>query len=314
MRFGRIGVLAGGPSSERDISLKSGTAVYNALKNSGFDVQFIDIKGAPQRILERSNIDIAFIALHGGFGEDGTIQGILEKLDTPYTGSGPRSSRLALDKIGSRKIFIKNAIPTPEYLAINKRMAFRDLHEKFGLPLVVKPQKEGSSIGLSVVRRNSEVKGALDLAFRYSNNILIEKFIKGRELTVGILNKEALPVIEILSKKHIYDYGAKYLDKKTEYIVPARIENKIYRKAQDLGIRAHRALGCRDFSRVDMKMDKNGNIFVLEVNTIPGLTERSLLPKAAQAADIGFGELCVRLLELALCKKGVRYGDYKKEG
>ncbi len=307
-RFGKIGVLAGGPSSERDISLESGTAVYNALKNSGFDARFIDIKGAHGRILERSNIDIAFIALHGGFGEDGTIQGILEKLDISYTGSGPRSSRLALDKIGSRKVFIKNAIPTPEYLAINKGTAFRDLHKKFKLPLVVKPQKEGSSIGLSVVRRNAEVKGALDLAFRYNSNILIEKFIKGRELTVGILNKEALPVIEILSKKHVYDYGAKYIDKETEYIVPARIESEIYRKAQDLGVRAHRALGCRDFSRVDMRMDKDGNIFVLEVNTIPGLTQRSLLPKAAEAAGIGFGELCVRLLELALHKKQkVRY-------
>jgi len=302
-KFGKIGVLAGGPSSEREISLKSGTAVYSALKEMNLHVEFFDIKKKSCCVLKKLNIDAAFIALHGGFGEDGTIQKMLEDLNIPYTGSGPEASRLALDKVASRSIFINNKIPVPESMALNKRISIDELYERFNLPMVVKPSTEGSSVGLTIVKNKDEINKALNLAFKYSKTILVEKYIKGREITVGILHEEALPVIEIITKHNVYDYSAKYIDKETQYIVPAEIPKKTFLTAQELGLRAHNVLGCMDFSRVDMRMDENENVIVLEVNTIPGLTERSLLPKAAKAIGINFGELCVKLLELALLKK-----------
>ena len=303
VELGRIGVLAGGPSSEREISLKSGRSVYETLKMLGLDARLIEVNSEPEENIKSAEVDIAFIALHGGFGEDGTIQGILEKMKIPYTGSGPSSSGLALDKVASKEAFIKNGISVPKYIAIKKRISIDDLDVNFKLPLVIKPQKEGSSIGLSVVRERGDFDGALQSAFNYGATVIIEEFINGMELTVGILDDKPLPVIEIVPKEKVYDFGAKYLDAETEYIVPARIEEDKHKTAKDLGARAHKALGCRDFSRVDMKMDENGNIFVFEVNTIPGLTERSLLPKAAQAAGISFGELCVKLLKLALKRR-----------
>jgi D-alanine-D-alanine ligase len=302
-KFGKIGVLAGGPSSEREISLRSGKAVYEALKELDSDVSLIDIAGDPKKVLHGLDIDIAFIALHGRFGEDGTVQKMLERSGIPYTGSDPRSSKLALDKLASKKVFKECRVPTPEYISINKKIKFGNLKEDFNLPLVVKPSREGSSIGLSIVRDKAVFGKALDLAFKYDETVLIEKFIKGRELTVGILDDEPLPVIEIVAKENVYDYGAKYLDNETVYVVPARITDRQRDSAQNAAVKAHTALGCKDFSRIDIRMDDNGGIFVLEVNTIPGLTERSLLPKAAKAAGINFRELCVKFLELALRKR-----------
>ncbi|NQT22936.1 MAG: D-alanine--D-alanine ligase [Candidatus Omnitrophica bacterium] len=310
----KIGVLAGGTSSEREISLESGKAVYKALKDAGFNVLFLDIRDDAERILKTSKINVAFIALHGRFGEDGTVQAILEKLSIPYTGSDPRSSRLAMDKILSKKLFIKHKLPVPDYITLDEKQVLpTQMHKQLGMPLVFKPHNEGSSIGLSVVRRKTDIAKALKLALQYSNKIIVEKFIKGREVTVGIFDDKPLPVIEILPEHGLYDYSAKYIDKKTSYEIPAKIDKKSYDRAQRLATSAHNACGCKDFSRVDMRMSESGNLYVLEVNTIPGLTERSLLPKAARAAGIDFKQLCIRLVNRALDRKGERHGRIKKE-
>ncbi|MBI5123822.1 MAG: D-alanine--D-alanine ligase, partial [Candidatus Omnitrophica bacterium] len=242
------------------------------------------------------------IALHGRFGEDGTVQKMLEEARIPYTGSGPEASRLALDKIASKKRFIEKNIPIPKYTVFKKgRFSIDDAHS-VGYPLVVKPQSEGSSIGLSVVKEKKFLREAADKAFQYGDNIIVEEYISGRELTVGILGDKALPVIEIVARDHVYDYEAKYKAQDTRYLVPAPISDEAREKAHLLGLAAHNALDCSSFSRVDMILDNSGRIFVLEVNTIPGMTERSLLPKAAAAIGLPFGELCVKILENALSK------------
>lgn len=300
MKFGKIGVLAGGPSNEREVSLRSGKAVYEALLARGCDAILLDVKNDICDIISRSAIDVAFIALHGRFGEDGTVQRILEDMGMPYTGSGVEASRSALDKIATKDIFKKRGIPTPGYAVFERR----DIDAKSDLPtvwpVVVKPQFEGSSIGLSIAGDEKSFKIAVNKALDYGDKALVEEYINGRELTVGILGDKALPVIEIVTSQGVYDYEAKYKDPATRYLVPAPIDEVFAKLAGELGKKSHKALGCRSFSRVDMMLDKEGKIFVLEVNTIPGMTERSLLPKAAGAAGINFGDLCVRLLEDAL--------------
>lgn len=302
-RMGKVAVLAGGLSSERDISIKSGRAVFNALKFEGCNVEWLEIGSRDvEKKLRSIPFDIAFIALHGRFGEDGTIQKILERMAVPYTGSGVRASRLALDKIASHRIFKGHGIPVPEYRILDKGSLKEPL--RFQFPVIVKPQREGSSIGLTLAKNKKEFNKACKRAFKYSDKIIIEKFIKGREITVGIVGKRPLPVVEIIPKRIFYDFHAKYKDDRTEYKVPASLPRHLYRKAQALGLAAHNALNCQDFSRVDMLLGDDNNIYVLEVNSIPGLTERSLLPKAARASGMEFGKLCVRLLELAMRNKG----------
>lgn len=299
--YKRIGVLAGGPSSEREISIKSGRAVYEALKREGCDAIFIDVNENIEDLkatLDDEKIGIAFIALHGRFGEDGTIQKFLEGLRLPYTGSGPEASRLALDKLASKEIFKRKNINIPPYRTFRKGEKI-DI-DGLGLPVVVKPRSEGSSIGLSIVRERRDLKKSVDKAFEYSDIIIVEKYIKGREITVGILNGRPLCVIQIKPGTDFYDYDAKYLSPETTYLVPAPIEKRIYEKSQLLGRKAHLALRCRGFSRVDMILGDDDEIYVLEVNTIPGLTSRSLLPKAAEHEGISFGDLCKRIVELAL--------------
>ena len=304
-KIGRVAVLAGGPSSEREISLRSGKAVHNALIQEGIDAFFVDVRDNIYDIIRREKMDVAFLALHGKFGEDGTVQKILDSAGVRYTGSGPEASKLALDKVASKEAFIKNGIPTPKYSVVDKD---NFINGRAGLnlpycgkfPIVVKPQFEGSSIGLSVAKERKALKEAVDKAFEYGPKILLEEYIPGRELTVGILNDEPLPVIEIVPKAHLYDYKAKYSDPDTQYLVPAPITERQTSLAKSLGKRAHTVLGCRSFSRTDMMMDGSGRIFVLEVNTIPGMTERSLLPKAAGAINVSFGKLCIKLLEDAL--------------
>jgi len=301
-RVGRIGVLAGGPSSEREISLKSGKAVLNALLQEGLDVIFLDVYNDICDIIKNNKIGIAFIALHGRFGEDGTVQKMLEDLGIPYTGSGVEASYLALDKIAAKEKFIEHRLPVPRYVVLDKGSAPPENFNSLGWPIVIKPQFEGSSIGLSITKDDRLFEGALAKAFAYGPKVLIEEYIEGRELTVGILGDMPLPVIEIVTKNKVYDYEAKYRDAETKYLVPAPVEENIYRKAQALAVKAHKALGCRSFSRVDMIAGRNGDISVLEVNTIPGMTERSLLPKAAAAQGVSFNQLCVRLIEDALSK------------
>jgi len=299
---GKVAVLAGGPSSEREISLESGRAVFNALRAKGCDVVWLEISGGGLEAGLRSvAFDTAFIALHGKVGEDGTVQKALERMSRPYTGSGVTASRLAMDKIASRAVFEKNGIPVPDYRTLNSSSA--PAPDDFVYPVVVKPSGEGSSIGLSLARDKKEFDAALKKAFEHGDRIIVERFIKGRELTVGILEERPLPVLEIKPRGNFYDFYAKYRDKGTRYEVPARLSRRLYDEAQTLGIRAHKALGCSDFSRVDMLLGEDGALRVLEVNTIPGLTERSLLPKAAGACGMDFGGLCVKLLELALANK-----------
>jgi len=314
-KFGKIGVLAGGPSNERDISLRSGKAVYEALANRGYDVILLDVKNDICDIINRNAVDVAFIALHGRFGEDGTVQRMLEGLNIPYTGSGAEASKLALDKIATKDVFQKCGIPVPEYVVFEKGDFAAKACRHMGWPVVVKPQFEGSSIGLSIVSDESSLKIAVNKALEYGDRVLVEKYVNGRELTVGILGDKTLPVIEIVTSQGVYDYEAKYKDPATRYLVPAPIEEKSAKFAGELGKKSHMSLGCRSFSRVDMMLDKEGRIFVLEVNTIPGMTERSLLPKAAAAAGIDFGTLCIKLLEDAvqIFKSGVRSYHGSKE-
>lgn len=308
--FPRIGVLFGGPSSERDISIISGNAVYDSLFEKGLDLIKIDAKDADslKDSILKSNIDVAFIALHGRFGEDGQVQSILEDLGIPYTGSGPYASKLALDKVLSKEIFKKHNIPTPDYALLKKDQDYKAIIDGFSFPFVVKPSNEGSSIGISLVEKPDDIERAIDNAFSYDDNILIEKYIKGIDITVGILDDEPLPVVCIKPKDKFYDFKAKYTSGMSEYIVPADLPDDISKKAQKLSLLAHKVLGCLSFSRVDMLYQEDqSRIFVLEVNTIPGLTPSSLLPKAAKSAGIDFSDICISMVKSAL--KGVKeYG------
>lgn len=300
-RFGRVGVLAGGFSNERDISLESGMAVFTALKTSGCDVAFIDIREPlTKRHVADLGIDCAFIALHGRFGEDGTVQGILEAMDIPYTGSGPAASRRALDKVASREIFIRHGLTVPRYNIFKKGMSV----QVGRFPVVVKPRFEGSSIGVSIAGNAKGLAKAVDAAFCYDDEVIVEDYIRGRELTVGILADEPLPVIEIVADEEFFDFTAKYKSDSTRYIVPAKISKASYRQAQRIGKSAHAILGCRSFSRVDMMLDEQAHrIVVLELNSIPGLTSHSLLPKAAAVAGVGFDRMCLTILKSALDRK-----------
>ncbi|MCM8796959.1 MAG: D-alanine--D-alanine ligase [Candidatus Omnitrophica bacterium] len=299
---GRIGVLMGGPSSEREISLKSGKAVQEALRGVGINVVGIDIKTdnvkENMRLIQYYGINCAFIALHGKFGEDGTIQKILEDLEIPYTGSGVEASKLAMDKIASLRLFEEAGLAVPAYEILEKNSNW-SFSGNIKFPLVVKPATHGSSIGLSIIDKNSALAEALNLAFSFDDRVIIQEYIRGREMTVGILDGQALPVIEIVPKKRFFDYEAKYQSGMTEYIVPARLEDSIAKKIQESAINAHRLLGCSGCSRADIILNELNIPFILEVNTIPGLTATSLLPKAAKAVGIEFVQLCLKLIALA---------------
>lgn len=312
-QLGTIGILMGGYSSEREISLRSGKAVVEALTQAGCKVKALDIiLKEEHRILEfirEAKIDVAFIALHGKLGEDGTIQMILERLKTPYTGSGARASCTALNKVSTQRLFKEKDIPVAEFEVFSSNGASFDreaeelIERMNNFPVVVKPACEGSSIGITVVHEKDDFRVALTNAFRYGNEVLVERFIEGRELTVGILGQQALPVIEILPKNKFFDFKAKYEQGITEYLIPAPLPENIARQVQEVALSAHRVLGCRDVSRVDIMLDRQLRSCVLEVNTIPGFTATSLLPKAARAAGMDFTELCLKLIELAYEKK-----------
>ncbi|MBU1061916.1 MAG: D-alanine--D-alanine ligase [Candidatus Omnitrophica bacterium] len=304
----RVGVLMGGPSRERDISIKSGKAVSQALKNKGIDVVPVELmecsamngyrEFVKQQILS-CNIDIAFIALHGEFGEDGMIQRLLEEVNIPYTGSRIDASKLGMDKISSKDIFKLNNISIPRYTVIHNKdkLNAQQYFTILGCPLVVKPSSEGSSIGLSIVESENDFYIAIDIAFKYSDSVIIEEYIQGREITVGILEDKPLPIVEIIPKRKFFDFKAKYEKGLTEYKVPASIDKTQYDACQRMALEAHKALGAHFFSRVDMILSNNGIPVVLEVNTIPGLTEMSLLPKAALAAGVDFEGLILKILK-----------------
>jgi len=301
MKNRRIAVLMGGPSSEREISLKSGNCVLNALKEAQLNVTAFDVnRELPDRLI-KNKIDLVFIALHGKPGEDGTIQGMLDILNIPYTGSGVLASALSMDKIASKRLFQIAEIPTPEFRIMSKDKPYIANPFK-NFPVVIKPSTEGSTIGVSIVKNENEFKKALETAFHYDDNVICEKYIDGKEVTVGILGEEALPVIEIIPKSGFYDFNAKYKKKFTDFVVPAELKKEKSVQIKQIAFNAHKILGCYGMSRVDMKLDSKLNSYVLEVNTIPGLTETSLLPKAAQAAGINFRKLCLRLLDLTIKK------------
>ncbi|MHB8155629.1 MAG: D-alanine--D-alanine ligase [Candidatus Omnitrophota bacterium] len=309
--FGRVGVLMGGPSSEREISLKSGQAIFSALKLAGVEAVAIDITTDNPRqnvsLLKKYNLDCAFIALHGRFGEDGAIQSILETLKLPFTASGVRASQLAMDKMGSLEIFSQGGLYVPKSQFLEK-LAYRK-EKVFPLdlvfPLVVKPANHGSSIGLSLLENERQLPPAIELAFNFDEHIIIQEYLSGRELTVGILDEVALPVIEIIPHNKFFDFAAKYQDSLTRYIIPALLDQRIALEIQQVALKAHRLLGCYGCSRVDIILTSDGRVYILEINTIPGMTSTSLLPKAAKVTGIDFTQLCFKLLELAYEKTKV---------
>ena len=309
LREKKIGVLMGGTSAEREVSLKSGTAVYNSLRNLKFNVVAIDAGDDLCTVLKRRKIEIAFIALHGGHGENGAVQGMLEIMGIPYTGSGVLASALAMDKEATKKVFHYHNIPMPafkivisnELKAMSKKSSDSSLINRhslpaFKMPWVIKPATEGSSVGVEIVKDISGLKAALKRAFSYGEKVIAEEYIKGQEVQIGILNNMVLGGVEVKPSLEFYNYEAKYTAGLTEYIFPPQLRQKVYDTAKDKALEAHKALGCRGATRVDLIIDAQGRPFVLEVNTIPGMTETSLLPKIAKNAGIGFGELLTRIL------------------
>ncbi len=301
--------MMGGLSREREISLKTGKAILRALAEKGYAVIPIDVGNDIAEKLIKEKIEYAFLALHGRFGEDGTIQGMLELMKIPYTGSGVLASALAMDKIMSKKFFLCGKIPTPRFEVFRRDEIKKDQPKKISLPLpvVVKPAREGSTIGISIVRREEDLSPALKEAGEYDKEILIEEFLRGKEITVGILEDIPLPIIEIVPKSGFYDYRSKYTKGETQYIVPARVGREKYLYAQEISLKAFQTLGCAGIARVDLMTDENENPFVIDVNTMPGMTETSLLPKAANYAGISFEDLVERILLGASLKlEGIR--------
>jgi len=298
-KFNNVSVLMGGESEERDISLISGKAVLGSLKKRGYEVtscilDSID-KNTIMEKISKLKPEAIFIAMHGGAGEDGRIQRILEELKIPYTGSGPKASLDAMNKVRSKEIFIENGILTADYIAVdngeNKLLINFD-----NFPCVVKPVSQGSSVGLSIIRSKNELDDAIKEALKHDVQVMIASYISGKEVTVGMLDDEPLPVLEIVPHRDFYDFQAKYDDELTKYVVPAEIEDELSKKTQAMAKKAHNALGCDYFSRVDLRISTDNKPYILEVNTIPGLTSHSLLPKAALEAGYDFCDLCEKIL------------------
>ena len=301
----KVALLAGGSSGEREISLLSGKGAEEALRSAGFDPVFLDpsSKEDLKRLME-GDFDVAFICLHGKGGEDGLIQGFLETIGLPYTGSGVQSSAIAIDKAKAKVLYSENGLPTPSSVVISKNAySPEDVTKIVGAPCVVKPSTEGSALGVYIALAEEDIAPAIDKAFKIDDEILVEDYITGVEITVAVLGNEdpqALPVIEIVPVNHFYDFESKYAPGGSQHICPARLDSELTQKVQDLAVKAHQALGCRGVSRTDMIVDINGDPWILETNTIPGMTSTSLLPDAARAAGVSFPELCTKLIDMAL--------------
>lgn len=302
MKTKKIGVLMGGLSAEREVSLKSGAAVYKALLASGYDAVAIDVGRDLAGRLVAEGVEVAFICLHGRYGEDGAVQGLLELLGIPYTGSGVLASALAMDKIFAKKIFAASGMTITPYVVFRQGEAATVAALPFSLPVVVKPSREGSSVGVSIVKTAETLQAAMDAAFRYDREILVEQYVKGREIQVGILDGRAIGAIEIVPKNEFYDFEAKYTDGMATHILPAPLPPAQYAALLKAGEQAHGCLGCSGYSRVDFIVTPAGGAYVLEVNTLPGMTALSLLPEIAQGAGIGFAELVERILLSAALK------------
>jgi len=305
MKYNRVAVLMGGPSAEREVSLRSGAAALRGLQESGYAATAVEVIGRTFTL--PPGTEAVFIALHGEFGEDGEVQALLDGMGMPYTGSGVDASRASMDKLVTKEVFTAHGIPTAAYASLQ-----RGDKPEFPLPAVVKPVRQGSSFGVHLVREPSQMAAALEDAFRYDEQVLVETYIPGRELTVGILDREVLPAVEIAAPDGWYGYEAKYTPGKTRYLCPAELPEAVRVEAQRLALAVFDALGCEGFGRVDFRLSPEGGLYVLELNSIPGLTETSLLPKAAAAAGIPFAALCDRLMRTARCggiaEKPVKHG------
>ncbi|HXI37172.1 MAG TPA: D-alanine--D-alanine ligase [Burkholderiales bacterium] len=297
MNLGKVAVLLGGKSAEREVSLKSGSMVLAALKRKGVDAHAFDPSEKSLELIKKERFDRAFIALHGRFGEDGTMQGILEWLGIPYTGSGVLASALAMDKLRTKRIWSAEKLPTAPWELLTKDTNFKITARRLGLPLFVKPASEGSSVGMSKVKRAGDLEEAFALAVNYDPVVIAEKFIDGPELTVGILGEQVLPVIRIETPREFYDYEAKYIANDTRYLIPAGLSAKKEQEIRALCLDAFRALGCRGWGRVDLMLDRRGRPYLLEINTSPGMTDHSLVPMAARAVGLSYEDLCVKILE-----------------
>jgi D-alanine-D-alanine ligase len=302
----RVGVLLGGMSSEREVSLKTGEASAAALERLGHEVVRIYVDADVDQVLRQAHIDVAFLALHGKYGEDGCMQGLLEILGIPYTGSGVLASALAMDKLRSKEVFRLHNIATPPYYSLGAEDVDRikALHGSFGYPAVVKPRREGSSVGVSIVRDVEGLVDAVHEALRFDDDVLVERFIKGREVCVGLLDGRVLGAIEIAPQREFYDYQAKYTAGTTEYHFPARLSPTRYRCVLTLAEKANRALDCTGPSRVDLLVTEGDNEYVLEVNSLPGMTQTSLLPKIAAGAGYTYDKLVEAILAGARLHSG----------
>ena len=296
--FGKVAVLLGGRSAEREISLKSGAAVLTALQASGVDAHAFDPAVQNLQALREEGYDCAFIALHGRYGEDGTVQGALELMNMPYTGSGVLASALAMDKWRTKLVWQAAGLPIPGYELLTADSDFDAVTKRLGLPLFIKPANEGSSVGISKVKKASDMRAAYQEAAKFDSLVLAEAFIGGGEYTVAILDEQALPVIKIEPASEFYDYEAKYLRNDTRYICPAGLSPHSEAEMQQLALRGFALIGGSGWGRVDFLMDESGKPYLLEVNTVPGMTDHSLVPMAARQAGINFEQLVVRILEL----------------
>ena len=298
----KIGVLLGGLSSEREVSLASGNAILKALREKGYHPVAVDVGRDVAEQIHKHGVELAFIALHGRFGEDGAIQGMLEVMGIPFTGSGILASALGMNKTVSKQIFRSQGFLVGPYEVVYSGDADKvaSVLEQIKYPVVVKPHAEGSSVGVSLVFKKEDVAPAVGLAFKYGNEILIEKFIKGKEVQVGILGDRALGAIEIVPKRAFYDYAAKYEMGMSDHFFPARISADAYARTLEAGLAAHRAIGCRGYSRVDFILDESGAPYILEVNTLPGMTATSLLPEIAKGSAISFPDLVEEIVRLAV--------------
>jgi D-alanine-D-alanine ligase len=298
----KIAVLMGGPGSEREVSLATGRGVSKALRSLGVDVVDVDVRDEDFPL--PGDVDLAFITIHGTFGEDGQLQKILEDRGVPYTGDGVEESRIAFDKILTKEKFRDRNVVTPEWEVIDVGQ-----RPKISVPLVIKPPCQGSTVGVVIVKSESELDSAMKEAGKYDRRLLVEKFVSGRELTIGILGDQALPILEIIPKGGFYDFNTKYpflnpqAGASAEHVCPAAIDPAETKKIQELALQAFRALGLAVYGRVDVLLSETGDPFVLEVNTIPGMTEASLLPEAAAAAGTNYVDLCLRIIELSRARR-----------
>jgi D-alanine-D-alanine ligase len=316
----RVGVLMGGSSAERDVSLRTGKDVAKALEMRGHDVARVVLGGAvpADRAIRDASIDVAFLALHGRFGEDGCIQGMLEMMGIPYTGSSVLASALAMDKLKAKEMFRLHNVPTPPYYVATERDLpdLEEIHGSFGFPVIVKPRGEGSSVGLTLARDFRELALGLESALEHDRCALVERYVKATEVHVGILDGRVLGAIEVVPKSGLYDYHAKYTPGESEYILPPRLPATRARGVMNLAERAARALGCTGACRVDLLVTEGENEYVLEVNTLPGMTPTSLLPKIAEHAGLDYPSLCEAILEGAAlhAAPAPRHGERHQSG